>query len=282
MHKSNDGELRGPRRDPRRLFTPHERLLISAQQHHRCGVCNGDLPAVFHVHHKIPWADGGLTEVSNGLAVCPSCHRTAPISAFPVFDPRRWQRDALAAVLANLRGEQFATISAAPGAGKTLFAAWVYRNLADTNDVSRLVVFVPNRHLRQQWADDVKVLNIFLETKGTTEHRHSDGVVLTYHALSDARQVQQIITDATDTPTLFIFDEVHHLAKAHGGEAGAWAVNTARVVGCLESPLHRVLNLSGTLFRSRPDERIATIRYEQVGKKDCHGRGLHYSGEHLD
>ena len=129
--------------------------------------------------------------------------------------------EALSAVLANLRGEQFATISAAPGAGKTLSGQpGVYRNLANTSDVSRLVVFVPNRHLRKQWSDDVKVLNIFLETKGMTEHRNKDGVVLTYHALSDARQVQQIITDANETPTLFIFDEVHHLAKAHGGEAG--------------------------------------------------------------
>jgi superfamily II DNA or RNA helicase len=262
---TSPSDQNGPRRDPRRLFAPHERLQISAKQGHRCGVCHEELSNLFHVHHKIPWADGGPTHPDNGMAVCPDCHLRAPVNALAVFDPRIWQIEALPAVLAKLRGGEFATVSAAPGAGKTLFAGWVYRNLAVTGDVARVVVFVPNANLRTQWADVVKALNIFLETKGTTEHRNRDGVVLTYHALSDPKQVDQIIADAEATPTLFIFDEVHHLAKGQSGEAGAWAVNTAKIAGTINRPLQRVLNLSGTLFRSKPDEQIATIRYERVG-----------------
>jgi superfamily II DNA or RNA helicase len=255
----------GPRRDPRRLFSPAERTQIAAKQHRACAVCNRDLPEAYHVHHVIAWADGGLTQPPNGMAVCPDCHLRAPAAEMPVFVPRAWQAEALPDVLAALRAGEFATVSAAPGAGKTLFTGWVYRNLAKTGDVARVVVFVPNANLRTQWADDIKTLNIFLDTRGTTERRNRDGVALTYHALSDPKQVQQIIDDATDLPTLFVLDEVHHLARGQGGEAGAWALAIARIVGDVRRPLYPVLNLSGTLFRSNKSERISTIRYRAAG-----------------
>jgi superfamily II DNA or RNA helicase len=254
----------GPRRDPRRLFHQTERLVIAARQHHQCAVCKETLPDVFHAHHRIPWAVGGLTQPDNGIAVCPDCHCKAPIEDLVGIDPRTWQREAMPAVIPILRGKQFATVSAAPGAGKTWFAGWVYQNLSRTGDVARLVVFVPNANLRTQWVDDIRTLNVFLDTPGPTERVDRDGVVMTYHALSDSVLVQQIIDDARATPTLFVLDEVHHLAKGQGGEAGAWAVAVAKIVGDVGRPTHPVLNLSGTLFRSNRDEQISTIRYEPV------------------
>ena len=255
----------GPRRDPRRLFSATERTQIAARQHRACAVCSQDLPEIFHVHHVIPWADGGLTQPGNGIAVCPDCHLRAPIAELPAFEPRAWQAEALPDVLAVLRAGEFATVSAAPGAGKTLFTAWAYRNLAKTSDVARIVIFVPNANLRTQWEQNVKRLNVFLDIRGTTERRNRDGVVLTYHALSDPVQVQQIIDDAAAMPTLFVLDEVHHLARSQGGEAGAWALAIARIVGDIRNPAHPVLNLSGTLFRSNQNERISTIRYRVDG-----------------
>lgn len=261
----NDHVQDGPRRDPRRLFSPSERSHIAARQHHACNVCTKDLPDGFHVHHVTPWSEGGLTNEHNGVAVCPDCHRRAPVQELAQFTPRAWQREALPEVLPKLRVGEFATVSAAPGAGKTLFAGWTYRTLADRGDVTRIVVFVPNANLRTQWADVIKTLNVFLDTRGTSERRSRDGVVLTYHALSDATQVNQLIEDARHAPTLFVLDEVHHLAMARGGEAGAWAVNIGRIVGSVDRPTHAVLNLSGTLFRSKPSEQISTIKYDMVG-----------------
>ena len=260
----NDNFQDGPRRDPLRLFSNSQRGHIAARQQHACDVCTRDLPDGFHVHHVTPWSEGGLTNEANGVAVCPDCHRRAPMAALGVFEPRNWQREALPEVLPKLRAGEFATVSAAPGAGKTLFAGWTYRTLSDRGDIARIVVFVPNANLRTQWADVIKTLNVFLDIRGTTERRNRDGVVLTYHALSDPTQVNQLIEDARVTPTLFILDEVHHLAMAKGGEAGAWAVNIGRIVGSVDRPEHAVLNLSGTLFRSKPSEQITTIKYERV------------------
>src|SRR5262245_61437628 len=160
--------LDGPRRDPRRLFTTAERAAIAARQHHTCGVCQKDLPQVFHVHHVIPWHEGGPTVIDNGLAVCPEDHAKAPIQPLPAFIPRAWQAEALPEVLPLLRAGEFATLNAAPGAGKTLFSAWAYMNMARVGACARVVVFVPNTHLRVQWVDDLKTVGVYLSANSTT------------------------------------------------------------------------------------------------------------------
>jgi superfamily II DNA or RNA helicase len=253
-------------RDPRRLFTAAQRATIAARQHHRCAECQHDLPDVFHCHHVIPWNDGGPTEVDNGAAVCPDCHAHAAVRQLFDFQPRRWQAEAIEATLPNLRAGLFGTVAVVPGAGKTLFGTWVYRQLRDTGDVARVVVFVPNSNLRKQWASEARPLNVFLRADSSAEHDREDGVVVTYHVLSNPAALAQITADAADTPTLFILDEVHHLAKDVGGSAGAWAHAINRLVGDHRHPLHRVLNLSGTLFRSNPNERICTIQYEATAE----------------
>ena len=64
-----------------------------------------------------------------------------------------------------------------------------------------------------------------------------------------------------ETPTLFVLDEVHHLAIDKEGKAGMWAWGISKIVGTRTKPLHAVLNMSGTPFRSDESERINTIRY---------------------
>ena len=254
-------------RDPRRLFTPAERAEIAARQHHRCAVCSEELPRVFHAHHKIPWADGGPTHPDNGMAVCPECHLNAPVLPMPQFSPRAWQEEALPDILRILRNGAFATLNAAPGAGKTKFTGWAFQNLLATGDVERMVLFVPNGHLRGQHAESLKELGIHLDMDTVTERPGRLGVVLTYHALSNPDKVNTLIRDAEESPTLFVLDEVHHLALRQEGYAGAWAVHSSRIVGTRDRPIHPVLNLSGTLFRSKIGERIATCGYKQVGQQ---------------
>ncbi len=252
-------------RDPRRLFTEAQRAQIAARQHHACGVCVDQLPEVFHVHHVIPWAGGGPTEVDNGMAVCPDCHRRAPIKTLLEFIPRAWQVEALERIKPLLISGEFATLNAAPGAGKTKFTAWIFVMLREIGVAGRMVVFGPTANLRKQWRDECKPFGIFLHPDSVTERPGEDGVALTYAALADPSRLDQLITDADATPTLFVLDEVHHLAKSQGGQAGAWAVNIGKLVGTPDRPLHPVLNLSGTLFRSKGNEQITTIRYERVG-----------------
>jgi superfamily II DNA or RNA helicase len=248
-------------RDPRRLFTAAERAIVAARQHHVCGVCEQELPAVFHVHHVTPWVSGGPTHLDNAMAVCPDCHHKAPVIPLPDFSPREWQEEGAPRILPILRHHEFATLAAAPGAGKSLFAGWVFLQLVNTGDVDRVVWFVPNRNLRRQVKKELAPIGVHLDTDSVTQRQNRDGVILTYHALSDPAKVQQIIRDAEETPTLFILDEVHHLAIDKAGKAGMWAWGISHVVGTRDRPLHAVLNMSGTPFRSDESERINTIRY---------------------
>ena len=186
-------------------------------------------------------------------------------------------------MLPQLRGGEFATVSAAPGAGKTLFAAAVYRQLADAGDVGRMVVFVPNANLRTQWADDVKRLNVFLHTKGTTEKRSYDGVVI---------DLSRAVRCGSGTADYGRRRRGTHAVRAgrsppsgEGYERPGWFVGgehwpDRRQLSTI--PSHRVLNLSGTLFRSNMKERISTINYKVVGDRiDTVGR-LCGVGGHAD
>jgi superfamily II DNA or RNA helicase len=251
-------------RDPRRLFTAAERAVVAARQHHTCGVCERELPKVFHVHHVIPWINGGPTHIDNAMAVCPDCHHKAPVTPLPDFAPREWQEEGAPSILPILRHRRFATLAAAPGAGKSLFAGWTFLQLVNTGDVGRVVWFVPNRNLRRQVKKELADIGVHLEADSVAQRRGHDGVILTYHALSEPAKLEQIRRDADETPTLFVLDEVHHLAIDREGKAGMWAWGISRVVGTRERPLHAVLNMSGTPFRSDESERINTIRYERL------------------
>jgi superfamily II DNA or RNA helicase len=64
--------------------------------------------------------------------------------------------------------------------------------------------------------------------------------------------------------TLFVLDEVHHVGEpTETGARPAWARQITELIGDVEQQIHvaGVLNLSGTLWRSKRSERISTVRY---------------------
>lgn len=258
-------------RDPRRLFTPAQRETIAIDQQWRCAVCNNHLPESFDVHHVIEWANGGRTTTDNGMAVCRECHRTAPTAMPPEFTPRQWQGEALTEILPELVDGKFATLNAAPGAGKTLFTGMVFNELRSRGIVDRLAVFVPNNHLRGQWASELgRVFGVNVQ-EGTYERPGLDGAVSTYHMLANKDRLGELIAAAESARTLFVFDEVHHLgmkqAARGSNEAMAWASGMTQLVGSPTQPKAPALNLSGTLFRSGSGERISTVTYRTVGDR---------------
>ena len=68
--------------DRQRGFTDKHRRAIVARDGDTCS-CGCGLPAAAcDIHHIIPWSRGGLTEVDNGVLVCPPFHRWIPESGF--------------------------------------------------------------------------------------------------------------------------------------------------------------------------------------------------------
>lgn len=179
---------------------------------------------------------------------------------------RAWQAAALPQILQRLWDTGVATLHAAPGAGKTLFAGAVFRRLFDAGLIDRMIVVVPNLALVWQWAESLGRLRVHLDTQprdGAIELPDTRGAIVTYQSLTGAAGTHAL--EIARRSTLVVLDEVHHV-----GESAAWARAVERMVGDLAAggPNAVVLNMTGTLFRSRNTQRINTVRYDRVSTSD--------------
>lgn len=224
----------------------------------------------FHVAHLRSHAHGGPAHESNLEAWCASCNltwgdRDADDRRLP---PREWQRAALHPIVTTISRSGAATVSAAPGAGKTLFAGLVFEALHAANIVDRMVVFVPRRGLVKQWTDSLAAKrHLELKPHSAIERTGQVGVVVTYQSLGNRDALEAHRSMCRRTRTLVVLDEVHHIGERVGGVVPAWARNIGELAGDVERHelnVAGVLNLSGTLWRSEKGERISTVRYRTV------------------
>jgi superfamily II DNA or RNA helicase len=176
-----------------------------------------------------------------------------------------WQSNALPKIVEQIAGTRVATVAAAPGAGKTVFAALVFEALRASGCIDRMVVLAPRRTLVFQWHDSLfRTRHIELRPNGEVERRGQDGVVVTYQSLS-AETVGIHRRQAELSRTLFVLDEVHHVGEpTSAGGRPAWARHVGELIGDVRNEIHvaGVLNLSGTLWRSKAAERISSVRYQ--------------------
>ncbi len=161
---------------------------------------------------------------------------------------RLWQRKALDLFLASAEADFLAV--ATPGAGKTTFALAAAR-LSMPNLPGPLVVVVPTRHLKEQWADAAQRFGFQLVVDwqpGDRPPPDSHGVVTTYQQVGSSAAPFFMLSQGG----FVILDEIHH-----AGEERTWGDG---VRDAFEGASRR-LSLSGTPFRS--DTRsIPFVRYE--------------------
>ena len=213
----------------------------------------------FHAAHLRAASHGGPPEIENLEAWCVSCNLTngnCDVFVEPV-SLREWQQDALDRVLEPLTMQRLSTVMAAPGAGKTLFAAAVFAKGLRAGLWNRMLVLVPRAPLVKQWQRAL-LPHISLDTHGHArrsgrEFDQMDGVCNTYQALLQPRVLDAHRDTLLKCATLVVLDEVHHLGQPirTDGQGGgtAWAKAIRDLVGDEATRLEaRVLNLSGTLF----------------------------------
>jgi superfamily II DNA or RNA helicase len=178
-----------------------------------------------------------------------------PTAAFPPL--RGWQRAALSAYLAEQPRRDF-LVTATPGAGKTTFALALARGLLTKRVIDRVIVVCPTDHLRTQWADAADSVGIALDgaLSNAVGPVRPDlaGYVTTYAQVAAKPALHH--ARSTTKRTLVILDEVHH-----AGDGLSWG----EAVGTAFEGAARRLCLTGTPFRTRPDERIPFVRYDADG-----------------
>jgi superfamily II DNA or RNA helicase len=218
----------------------------------------------FHVAHMRSHAHGGALVPENLGAWCSRCNLTlgARDAGDSRVDPREWQVRALDRVVERITRARVATVAAAPGAGKTVLAGLVFEALHDAGVVDRMVVLAPRATLIQQWHESLyRARHVEIRPDYEVERSGQDGVVVTYQSLGP-QTIGVHRRQAELQRTLFVLDEVHHLGEP---DHSAWARFVADLVGDVRGEIHvaGVLNLSGTLWRSKKAERISTVRYTQ-------------------
>ena len=184
--------------------------------------------------------------------------------ASPVYGPsgqrlRAWQATALAGYDAE-RPQDF-LLHATPGAGKTSFALTVAARLLAGRVVDRVVVVCPTDHLRNQWSAAAQRSGIALDANLPNSvgpvRADVSGYVTTYAQVAQKPMLHRRRVEARRT--LVVLDEVHH-----AGDGLSWGEAAAEAF----EPAVRRLSLTGTPFRSRADERIPFVRYENADTED--------------
>jgi len=167
---------------------------------------------------------------------------------------RGWQREALARYLRADASDYLVT--ATPGAGKTTFALAVAATLLGRRVIDRVIVVCPTDHLRTQWADAAGRVGLALDPTLSNAagpvRADMRGYVTTYAQVAGAPMLHR--ARAENKRSLVVLDEIHH-----AGDGLSWGDAVANAF----SPARRRLTLTGTPFRTKADERIPFVRYDE-------------------
>lgn len=171
-----------------------------------------------------------------------------PASSRPIA-LRAWQRRVVPDILARAEGSYL--LEAAPGAGKTIPALTVARELREQGKIDRVLVVAPTRHIARQWAVEGARMGFRLEPnwEGIALPADVDGITLTYQRLA---RWSTLYRYHAGVPSLVVADEPHHM-----GLEAAWG---QAFEAAFEGVELRLL-LSGTPFRS-DSQAIPGVTYD--------------------
>ena len=169
---------------------------------------------------------------------------------------RAWQAEAIEKYEAVAAADFLVT--ATPGAGKTTFGLALATRLRAARVVDRVIVVAPTDHLRTQWAAAATRAGLVLDPNLSNAvgpvRADAHGYVTTYAQVAAKPLLHRRRTESKKT--LVVLDEIHH-----AGDSLSWG---DAVYEAFE-PARRRVGLTGTPFRTNPNERIPFVTYRDAG-----------------
>lgn len=265
-------------KDQRRLFSDTQKCELLAAADYKCqgdscldrDLSNGQS---YEFHHVKRHTDGGLTSVFNGKVLCVKCHRLAVAtvgdaklhSVWSIL--REWQRDAVTRFIES--ESRVFVLEAAPGAGKTLFAACVARYELDSqSEITHVICIAPWKPILSSMQKAFGLLKMDVRDRFHYDKKRGPLQVVTQGDVTldtYAGFCNQVTVDVLKAwqsrhnfKFMLILDEVHH-TNIVGGTWGPYAEEVARLAT-------KIVVMSGTFFRS--DSRaISFLEYTESGPR---------------
>ncbi|SMF06413.1 Superfamily II DNA or RNA helicase [Alteromonadaceae bacterium Bs31] len=173
---------------------------------------------------------------------------------------RQWQAEAITAIHKKYElGNSHFLCLATPGAGKTLMASVLAKELLASNKIDLVICFSPSINI-------ATALQFSLEKHighSVNGRLGAKGHVMTYQSMLNLDQSYWEIL--SQYRVLAIFDEIHHCAGDQFGNGNSWG---QKIVNSIQGRATFTLALTGTPWRSDKIP-IALSRYCTEGKVIC-------------
>lgn len=273
-------------RDPVRFLTDSQKAECLAAAGYKCqgAMCkNRDLSAQpYEFHHTKLHSQLGLTSRFRTEVLCKPCHRVAhskdmqeQFSETGWDSLRQWQRDALDRFIES-EDEKTFVLEAAPGAGKSRFAAFASQYMLNSDSGIDHVIFIaPWVPILRSVKDNFHPLQLEVRDKfhydkkaGKLQRIPSVDVTLdTYAGFCNHSTVDTLYEwkQRHGFSFMLVLDEIHHTNTV----SGKWGAS----VSAIADMATKLLVMSGTYFRSdsRP---ISFLEYEGNTPKTHYSIGV--------
>ena len=272
-------------KDTKRLFSEADKREIMSRQNGHCHDCDemltGDNAAA---HHVVRHADGGPTEVENGVMVCSSCHSVRHSKAWPLLrgfrdacDPRFiWQVRGLFRFAGRvLDGKESTVAEAVMAGGKTRFSIQCMMLLRELKGISTTIILVPSRSIANDYEAEIRAVcpgllpaavrrGLIKKATEAFQVPTEDWIIALYQEATKpktASLMHKCFAEWKKSRWSFglVCDEIHH-THSHS----PWGA----VSGYGGHASHSLIQ-SGTMFRS-DRQRIASMEYGLVGEPIVH------------
>lgn len=169
---------------------------------------------------------------------------------------RKWQSACVSRAIENYHYDKHFFCLATPGAGKTIMASAVAKELLKRDKIDYVICFSPSRSI----CEGIKEVFSRELHSPFSGRIGSTGVSLTYQSLLAGHNV--LLSELANSRVLVVLDEIHHCAGSEFVQGNAWGIQLLEQVSSLAT---FTLSLSGTPWRTDGSP-ITFAKYDSATK----------------